>query len=244
VPTASARLRQSTQCYPKRGKGAVVKRAGATYEESLARAAIEAEQQGWDLVSDSSWPGYLQTPLEVMRGYTVLFAEAADALEAAGGPATHVFVQAGVGGLAAAAAGYLHDRWGEDFKLVVVEPKGAACLLESVRQGRPVLLSGATTLGRLDCKEPSLLAYQLLSRLADAFVLVSDVEAEQAAARFAEHGASVSPCGAAGAAGLAVLCADVAGRDQLGLSARARVLLVGAEAADPLLSNPADRSAP
>ena len=217
-----------------RDKGAVVERAGATYEESMERATAVAQESGWDLVSDSSWAGYTKTPLDVMRGYTALFEEAADALEAAGGPGSHVFVQAGVGGLAAAGAGYLRDRWGEDFTFVVVEPEGAPCVRESVRQGRFVRLTdGVTTLGRLDCKEPSLLAFQLLSRLADAFVLVSDTEADQAAMRLASLGAPVSACGAAGAAGLFAVCRDGSGRKHLGLGARSRVLLIGTEAADP-----------
>jgi len=217
-----------------RDKGAVVERAGATYEESMERATAAAHERGWDLVSDSSWAGYVKTPLDVMRGYTALFEEAADTLEAAGGPASHVFVQAGVGGLAAAGAGYLRDRWGEDFTFVVVEPEGAPCLLESVRQGRFVRLTGgATTLGRLDCKEPSLLAFELLSRLADAFVLVSDEQADQAAMRLADHGAPISACGAAGAAGLFAACRDDDWRGRLGLDVRSRVLLIGTEAADP-----------
>lgn len=68
-----------------------------------------------------------------MRGYTVLLEEAADMLDASRGPAAHVFVRAGVGGLAAAAVGYLRDRWGEAFRFVVVEAEGAPCLLESAR---------------------------------------------------------------------------------------------------------------
>jgi len=217
-----------------RDRGAVVERAGATYEESMERATAVAHARGWDLVSDSSWPGYITTPLDVMRGYTALFEEAADTLEAADGPASHVFVQAGVGGLAAAGAGYLRDRWGEDFTFVVVEPEGASCVLESVRQGRFVRLTGGvTTLGRLDCKEPSLLALELLSRLADAFVLVSDAQADLAAARLAAQGAPVSPCGAAGAAGLFAACRDNSWRTRLGLGDRSRVLLIGTEAADP-----------
>jgi diaminopropionate ammonia-lyase len=214
-----------------RDKGATVERAGASYEDSLAHATSEAARRGWSLVSDSAWPGEIETPLQVMRGYTVIFEEAAEAMEAVGGAASHVFVQAGVGGLAAAAAGYLRDRWGDAFKLVVVEPEGAPCLLESVRQGRFVRVAGGPTkLGRLDCKEPSLIAFELLSRLADAFALVTDEEADRAAAWLREVGAPVSACGAAGAAGLIAACRDPADRERLGLGAGSRALLIGTEA--------------
>ena len=214
-----------------RAKGATVIRAGETYEASMAFALDQARRHGWDLISDSSWPGYVETALEVMRGYTVLLEEAAERLEATGGPATHVFVQAGVGGLAAAAAGYLRDRWGDDFRLVVVEPQGAPCLLESARAGRPVAVEGGPTqLGRLDCKESSLVAFELLSRLADGFMTITDAQAEAAAARLARLGAPVSPCGAAGAAGLIALSPEA--RASLDLGPSARVLLIGTEAAE------------
>jgi diaminopropionate ammonia-lyase len=168
-----------------------------------------------------------------MRGYTVMLQEVADTMEAANGPATHVFVQAGVGGLAAAAVGYLRDRWGEGFKFVVVESEGAPCLMESVRQGCPVRVTGsATRLGRLDCKEPSLLAFNLLSHLADAFMLVSDAEADDSARRLSALGAPLSACGAAGAAGLISVCANDAERQLLDLNANSNVLLIGTEAAD------------
>jgi diaminopropionate ammonia-lyase len=216
-----------------REQGATVLRGGATYEESMVLARAEAERRNWDLLSDSSWPGYTKMPLAVMRGYTVMLREVADTMEAANGPATHVFVQAGVGGLAAAAVGYLRDRWGEGFKFVVVEPEAAPCLLESIRQGSPVRVTGAATrLGRLDCKEPSLLAFDLLAHLADAFMLVSDADADDSARRLIAQGAPLSACGAAGAAGLIAACANDAERKQLGLDANSRVLLIGTEAAD------------
>lgn len=214
---------------------ATVVRAGTSYEESVTHATAAATRQGWELLSDSSWPGYTGVPLMVMRGYTVLFDEIADTLDESTGSPTHVFIQAGVGGLAAAAAGYLRDRWGEDFKLIVVEPEGAPCLLESVRRGRPVKVTGTTTLGRLDCKQPSLLAFELLSRLADTFLLVSDADAEAAATRLAREDVPLSACGAAGVAGLIKACSDNDARQQLGLDARSRVLLIGTEAASHLI---------
>ena len=218
-----------------RDQGAQVERAGATYEESMTLAAEAARARGWSLVSDSAWPGETQIPLQVMRGYTVIFEEAADAMEADGGPASHAFIQAGVGGLAAAGAGYLRDRWGEAFRLIVIEPEGAPCLLESVRQGRFSRIDGAPTrLGRLDCKEPSLTAFELLSRLADAFLLISDDAADQAAAHLDQAGAPVSACGAAGAAGLIAAARDPAVRASLELGPHARILLIGTEAADRL----------
>ncbi|KUJ68196.1 hypothetical protein ACZ90_21360 [Streptomyces albus subsp. albus] len=206
-----------------RSRGAEVRRVGDDYEQSMAAALEVARRHGWRLVSDSSWEGYTGVPLDIMRGYTVLF----DELDS---PPTHVFVQAGVGGLAAAAAGYARDRWGERVRIVVVEPQAAPCLLASVRAGRPTRVEGGrTALGRLDCREPSLLAWRLLSRLADAFVTIDDEQAETAARMLAAEGVGVSACGAAGAAGLLALAPTA--RTALDLGPASRVLAVGSEAA-------------
>ncbi len=253
-----------------RGLGAEVRRSGEDYEASMAAAIQAAERNGWRLVSDSSWNGYTGIPLDVMRGYTVLFDELADpgalpavpartsgpaaspgaltrpqaysgrlngssaatgghsAPHGAAGAPTHVFLQAGVGGLAAAGAAYVRDRWGEQPKIVVVEPEGAPCLLESARAGEPVRVQGGhTTLGRLDCLEPCIIAHHLLHHLADLYMTITDDQAADAARLLAGHGVHLSECGAAGAAGLLAL--TPAARDALGLDDASRPLVVGTE---------------
>jgi diaminopropionate ammonia-lyase len=210
--------------------GADVRWASGGYEAAVAAAVAAAAQPRCELVADTSWPGYLDTPLQVMRGYAVLVHEAAETMEAGGGPASHVFVQAGVGGLAGAVAGYLRDRWGERPRVVVVEPRAAACLQASAAADvlTETPAGPTTTLGRLDCRRPSLLAWRLLRPLADAFVTVTDEQAGRAAAALAEEGVTLSPCGAAGAAGLLV-AASSPQRQALGLHASSRVLLIGTE---------------
>ena len=84
--------------------GARMIRVAGTYDDSVAEAARIGEASGWTVVSDTAWPGYERIPLLVMQGYTALASEALHALEQ---PPTHVFVQAGVGGVAAALAGHL-----------------------------------------------------------------------------------------------------------------------------------------
>ena len=213
--------------------GAEVERTDGGYEESLAAAVKATAVSGGVLVADTSWEGYTQAPLQVMRGYTVLAQESAEAIEARGGPASHVFVQAGVGGLAGAMAGYLRDRWGEQVRIVVVEPVAAACLFASAAAGiRTAAPAGPRTrLGRLDCRLPSLVAWQLVGPLADAFVTITDDQATQAAELLAAEGFALSPCGAAGAAGL-IATMSPAERAALRLDAHSRVLLVGTETVD------------
>ncbi|RBI83784.1 PLP-dependent lyase/thiolase [Rhodosalinus halophilus] len=197
-----------------RAKGAEVVRAGATYEESMAAAERAAETQGWTLLSDSSWPGYTELPWRVMEGYLQLAAEAAEQI---GAPPTHILLQAGVGGLAAAVAAHARAVWGDAPTIVVVEPEAAPALIESIRAGRLVTTEGpVSAMGRLDCKTPSMIALAGLAQDADLFLTVSEAEAEAAVGALEAEGMPTTPSGAAGVAAL------LAGAP--GIGAEARVL--------------------
>ncbi|APZ42780.1 diaminopropionate ammonia-lyase [Acidihalobacter ferrooxydans] len=203
-----------------RARGAQVCRAGDTYEDSMAAAAADAQRYGWTLLSDTTWPGYVEWPQRVMEGYLILGAEALEQLPA---PATHVFVQAGVGGFAAAMTALLRAHWGDAPRIVVVEPASAPALLESVRAGRAERTAGPTSvMGRMDCKEPSHLALAELAREADAFVTLTDAESLETVAAIAQCGLVTTPSGAAGIS--ALHHADAAARAALGLDRDSRVL--------------------
>ena len=204
--------------------GAEVVRAGADYEASMAAAMSHAEASGAALLSDSSWAGYVDRPHRLMEGYLALMAEVFEQIDA---PPTHMFLQAGVGGLAGAAAAIARAHWGAETRIVVVEPEAAPCLIASIQAGAPVETSGpVSAMGRLDCKVASLIALRALARDADDFMALSEAEGETGAALAVTHGFSSTPSGAAGIAGLAA--ADGA----FDLDARSRVLVILSERAD------------
>ena len=181
-------------------KGARVVRAGDTYEESMAAAKEAAAAHGWHLLSDSTWIGYTEPARDVMEGYLIMGEEAVRTISQ---PPTHIFLQAGVGGLAAAAAASARRNWGDSPKIVVVEPAFAPALFESIKAGRPVVAPGpVSSMGRLDCKEPSHLALKYLAREADAFMTITEDEAAEGVRLLKQHGISTSPSGGAGFAGL------------------------------------------
>ena len=202
-----------------RGQGAEVVRAGAIYEDSMAAALQAAGDNGWILLSDSSWEGYVDTPHRLMEGYLVLAAEIAAQMYQ---PPTHVYLQAGVGGLAAATGAYLRSVWGDGPRMIVVEPEAAPALQASIAAGRFVVSSGpASCMGRLDCKEASLIALQGLSRDVDAFVTISESAAQAVLPVLADAAFATS---ASGGAGLAALLAGMGGID-----ATSRVLCILSE---------------
>lgn len=181
-----------------RALDANVIRVEGNYEDSVASAISAAEANGWFLLADGSWEGYVERPALVMEGYTVLAEECrAEFARQAEWP-THVLLQAGVGGLAAAAAAHIREFWSRQPVIIIVEPEAAPCLGESVKAHRMVRVSGpVSNMGRLDCKDASLIAFDALKDDADDFVTVSDTEAAAAADALAAHGLATTPSGAA-----------------------------------------------
>lgn len=183
-----------------RSIGAEVVRAGDDYEASMKAAAKAADDTGAILLSDSSWPGYLTRPHRLMEGYTVLMEETFAQIPE---PPSHILLQAGVGGLAGAAAAMARKEWGDGPEILVVEPEFAPALSDSIAAGRPAVTSGPISdMGRLDCKEPSLIALKGLARDADQFMTITEAEGAHGADTVARHGMASTPSGAAGLAGL------------------------------------------
>lgn len=201
-----------------RDKGAEVVVEGADYEASMTAAAQAAEANGWRLLSDGTWDGY-DVGADVMEGYLAMAAEVAEQI---GEAPTHIFLQAGVGGLAASCAVYARRVWGDAPRIIVVEPDQAATLLRSIQAGAPTHAAGGdSSMGRLDCKDPSHIALKALARDADHFMALSDDVVETAIGKLAAHDLATSPSGGAGFAGLLTARAIHA----LGIDETSRVLL-------------------
>jgi diaminopropionate ammonia-lyase len=191
-----------------RNDGADVTVTDVAYDETVARMAWEADQRGWTIVSDVSWVGYDDIPRAIMAGYTWILEEAAR--QWGDRRPDLVVVQAGVGSLAGAAAGWLVSRYGADRpRLVIAEPKGSACVLESLRAGRRVVLESCapTKMVGLRCAAVSAAAWPVIHAVADAAIAVSEDLAEHSRARLAAPGAGdpVIAAGASGACGVAAL---------------------------------------
>lgn len=216
--------------------GAEVREVPGTYDDSVRACAATSAAEGWHVVSDTSWPGYTEVPRDVMQGYRLMPDEAADAWE--GALPTHAFIQAGVGGVAAAVSVQLRARFDPAPDLVVVEPDRAACLFASAAAGRITALTGEldTIMAGLACGEPSLIAWQELDRSTAAFMQVSDDAAIAAMRAYAKLGVVSGESGAAGLAALLLAAGDANARAALGLQHDSRILLFSCEGAtDPAL---------
>jgi diaminopropionate ammonia-lyase len=216
--------------------GAEIVRISGNYDESVAHAARLASVNGWHVVSDTSYDGYETIPRDVMQGYGVISSEV---IEQSPVPFTHVFLQGGVGGLAAGVASYFWERHGANRPVfVVVEPEQADCLYQSALQGRAACATGTvdSVMAGLACGETSPLAWTFLQPCIDYFMTIADDDAI-AAMRSLSRGSVrdaplvVGESGAAGFAGLTALARHPESCRALGLSAASRVLVIGTEGA-------------
>jgi diaminopropionate ammonia-lyase len=219
--------------------GARMIRVDGTYDDSVIEAARVAAQESWTVVSDTSWPGYERIPGLVMQGYTVIVREM---LRELAEPPTHVFVQAGVGGVAAAIAAHLAIVLGDRRPVfVVVDPARAACIFETAKAGHPVKIRHGepTVMAMLECHEPSPLAWRVLSRVADGFMTVEDADAIAVMNRLARPAGNdpaivAGESGGAGLAGLVRAASTPEVRTKLGLDATSRAFVINTEGAtDP-----------
>ena len=154
-----------------------------SYDDAVRFAAKMAEENGWHLVQDTSWPGYEEVPQRIIQGYTTMAAEAAGQLAEAGFDCpTHVFLQAGVGAMAGGVLGYLAHCWeGNRPVFAIAEPENVACIYRSAQVGdgapHPAAGSGETIMAGLNCGEPCTLTWPILRDLAGWYFSCPDYTA-------------------------------------------------------------------
>ena len=226
-----------------RSYGAVITIVEGNYDDAVRQAASDAAKNGWEVISDTSWDGYTEIPTWIMQGYTSMLLECQEQFAGMGlQKPTHVFVQAGVGALAASVVGFYTALFPEEPPVfVVVEPNKAPCIYESIKAGdgqcHSVKGDLDTIMAGLACGDPSPIAFEILSKNADAFLSVPDY--------IAARGMRVLSCpltgdpfmisGESGAAPLGALYSVMTEkgaedlRNKLGLNKQSRVFIVNTE---------------
>lgn len=160
--------------------GAEVTVVDGNYDDAVRQAAKDAQENGWYVVSDTSWPGYEEIPSWIMQGYTSILLETQEQFAGMGiVKPTHVFLQAGVGAMAASVVGFYSALFPNDPPLfVIVEPDKAACCFVSIEAGdgkcHSVTGDLNTIMAGLACGDPSPVAFDILKNNADIFVQVPD----------------------------------------------------------------------
>ncbi|MGD1879419.1 MAG: diaminopropionate ammonia-lyase [Kiloniellaceae bacterium] len=218
--------------------GAEVRRHPGSYDDAVREAFAVARREGWHVIPDTTDGTVVEAPRDVTQGYAVMAAEIIEQL--GGGPLpTHIFLQAGVGGMAAAVTAQFWETFGRDLPCVVlVEPEQCACWFASLTKQQPTAITGDTDsfMSGLACGEVSQLAWEILQPGARAMVSLPDAAAE-ATMRLLAEGVDGDPRlvgGESGVAGLAAVIAvaqDDAAQDDLGFDHHSHVLVSGSEGA-------------
>jgi diaminopropionate ammonia-lyase len=172
--TAKARIK-TIQSY-----GATVKIINGTYDEAVEQVTLDAKKHNWQIIADTAWEGYEKIPTWIMQGYSTMYLEIQEQLAALGIiKPSHIFVQAGVGSLAASVVNYYKNLFNEDAPTtIIVEPDNANCIYQSAIQNteKPfnVEIVKKTIMAGLECGNPNPIAWDILRTQADYFFSCPD----------------------------------------------------------------------
>lgn len=192
VAWTASKLRQKAVVYMPKGsarerlanilaEGADAAITDLNYDEAVRLANRQAEEKGWVMVQDTAWEGYEDIPEWIMQGYGTMGYEAYTQLPE---KPTHIFLQAGVGSMAGAVAGFFASVYGEERPLItIVEPSRADCLFRTAEaaDGKLHFVTGqmCTIMAGLACGEPCSIGWNVLKDYADYFISCPDYMAAQ-----------------------------------------------------------------
>ena len=217
-----------------RSFGADVIRVKGNYEKSLNECIKQSNQNNWQIVQDVAWQDYKLIPKLTMAGYSVMMKEISEQIN--NQQISHVILQAGVGGMAAAMVAGIASYLNHVPKIIIVEPESAACVLESIKTGKieKISIEKESLMGGMSCGEVSLVPWQILKNSVSHCVTVSDDYISKtvkflANCEFSDEKIIGGECSTPGIISLVGLCNDVKIRKNINLNEDSNVLLFGCE---------------
>ena len=213
---------------------AKVIRVKGNYDDSLKECIKQSKKNDWEIVQDVSWEGYKEVPKLIMAGYAIMIKEIVD--EIASNSITHVFLQAGVGGMAAAMIAGFAKFSTNIPKFIIVEPENANCVFKSIENNKPTTVNiiKETIMGGMSCGDVSTVAWEILKNSVNYSLTISDdaistVVALLAKARLSDEKIIAGECAVPGIIALIGLFKNKDYLNKLELNSNSRVLLFGCE---------------
>jgi len=217
-----------------RDLGADVIRVKGNYDNSLKECIEQSNKNKWEIVQDVSWEGYKEVPKLIMAGYTIMIKEIMDEVDS--NSITHVFLQAGVGGMAAAMIAGFAKLSKNIPKFIVIEPENADCVFKSIQNNKPtsVDIKKETVMGGMSCGDVSTIAWEILKNSTNYCLTIPDKAISTVVALLAEARLSNEKIigGECAVPGLIALIGSFNNRkylDKLELNSESNVLLFGCE---------------
>ena len=157
-----------------RNFGADVIRVNGNYDNSLKECIKKSKENNWQIVQDVAWLDYKLVPKLTMAGYSVMMKEISEQIK--NQKISHIILQAGVGGMAAAMVAGIAKYLDNVPKIIVVEPENAACVMESIKTGKieKISIKKESIMGGMSCDKVSLLPWEILKNSISYCVTVPD----------------------------------------------------------------------
>ena len=214
--------------------GAEVIKVKGNYENSLIECIKQSTKNGWQIVQDVAWDNYLLVPKYTMAGYSVMMKEIVDQLD--NNEITHIILQAGVGGMAAAMIAGIARYLTNIPITVVVEPDSAACVLESIKSGKieKIDIKRESLMGGMSCGEVSLVPWEILKNSVKYCISLPDDDIAKIMkflgnASFSNDKIIAGENSAPGVISLIASCGDQKIKKELNLNSNSSVLVIGCE---------------
>ena len=213
---------------------AEVIRVKGNYDNSLKKCIEQSNKNNWEIVQDVSWEGYKEVPKLIMAGYTIMVKEIIDEINK--NSITHVFLQAGVGGMAAAMIAGFAKLSKNIPQFIIIEPENADCVFQSIKNNTPttVDIKKETVMGGMSCGDVSSIAWEILKNSANYCLTIPDEAISTAVALLAEKRLSNEKIigGECAVPGVIALIGSFNNKeylDKLELNEQSNVLLFGCE---------------
>jgi|TARA_A200000113_G_scaffold548_1_gene572 diaminopropionate ammonia-lyase len=214
--------------------GADVIKVKGNYEKSLLECIRQSTENNWQIVQDVAWENYVQVPKYTMAGYTVMMKEISDQIKDQ--KISHIILQAGVGGMAAAMMSGIARYLNNIPITIVVEPDSAACVMESIKTGKieKIDIKRESLMGGMSCGEVSLVPWQILKNSVKHCVSLPDDDIAKTMkllgnSSFSDEKIVAGENSAPGVISLITVCEDENIRHKLDLNEKSNVLVFGCE---------------
>ncbi len=217
-----------------KGFGAEVFRVKGNYDNSLKECIKQSKKNGWEIIQDVAWKGYELVPKLTMAGYAVMMKEISDQINKSG--ISHIFLQAGVGGMAAAMIAGCARYLEYIPKIIIVEPESAECVLKAVEKNKIVTLDikKESLMGGMSCGEVSTIPWNIINHNCNYCISIPDDKISDtikllASSSFSEHKLIGGECATPGIISLIASCNNIKLKEKLNLDENSQVLLMGCE---------------
>ena len=222
-----------TRAEEMRNLNAEVIRVKGNYEDSLNFCKEESKKNNWEIIQDVAWPDYELVPKLTMAGYSTIIKEISVQTNEY---ITHIFLQAGVGGMAAGLVAGVANYFKKVPKIIIVEPENANCVMQSIENNTPtsVDIKKESIMGGMSCGEVSLVPWQILKNSVNNCVSVSDKFVSQTVAMLADKivcdiSIEGGECSTPGITSLISCCNNDETKSALEINENSNILLIGCE---------------